>query len=118
MGELHGSLFFTLLISTLHPVRAKLTREATERGAVETATKTAPPSSLLGANLELQAILGSLAMPLTDIRALKPGAVISLGQTRETAPRLELRYAGQPLFYGTVVEDQGWRRFLIEEKGF
>ena len=118
MGELRTSLFFTLLISTIHPVRAKLTRGATERGAVETATKTAPPSALLGANLELQAILGSLAMPLTDIRALKPGAVISLGQTRETAPRLELRYAGQPLFYGTVVEDQGWRRFLIEEKGF
>jgi len=118
MGEFRGSLFFTLLISTLHPVRAKLTREATERGALETATKTAPPAALLGANLELQAILGSLAMPLTDIRALKPGAVISLGQTREIAPRLELRYAGQPLFYGTVVEDQGWRRFVIEEKRF
>jgi len=116
MGELRGSLFFTLLISTLHPVRMKLSRSA-ERVA-ETVAKAAPPSSLMGATLELQAILGSVAMPLTEIRALKPGAVISLGQTRETAPRLELRYAGQPLFYGTVVEDQGWRRFIIEEKGF
>jgi len=117
LGELRGSMFFSLLLSTLLPVRAKLTR-ATERGAVEAATKTAPPSSLLGANLELQAVLGSLAMPLTAISALKPGAVISLGEMRQTAPRLELRYAGQPLFYGTVVEDQGWRKFLIEEKGF
>jgi len=117
MGEQHGSLFFTLLISTLHPVRAKLSRGTPERGR-EAGAKAAPPSALLGANFELQAILGSAAMPLNDIRALKPGAIISLGQPREMAPRLELRYADKPIFYGTVVEDRGWRRFLIEEKGF
>ncbi len=118
MGEIRGAMFFTLLISTIHPVRAKLTRGATDRGALESASKTAPPSSLMGANLEMSAILGSSAMQLADIRALKPGAIISLGETRQPVPRLELRYAGQPLFSGTVVEDQGWRRFLIEEKRF
>jgi len=119
MGEVRGSMFFTMLMSTLHPVRTKLSRGSADRaGAHETSAKTAPPSSLLGASLELQAILGSAAMLLRDIRALKPGAVISLGQARETTPRLELRYQGQPVFYGTVVEDQGWRKFLIEEKGF
>jgi flagellar motor switch protein FliM len=106
MGEIRGAMFFTLLISTIHPVRAKLTRGATDRGALESASKTAPPSSLMGANLEMRAILGSSAMQLADIRVLKPGAIIALGETR------------QPVFSGTVVEDQGWRRFLIEEKRF
>jgi flagellar motor switch protein FliM len=117
VGDLRGSLHFGLLLSALLPVRAKLTRVTAERATVEENARSAP-SSVMAANLELEAVLGNLTMPLNAIGALRPGAVIPLGKLNEKNPRLELRYAGQVVFYGTVVEDQGWRKFLVAERGF
>ncbi|HEY6394925.1 MAG TPA: FliM/FliN family flagellar motor switch protein, partial [Candidatus Binataceae bacterium] len=72
---------------------------------------------LLGATFELEAVLGCVAASLAEVRALKPGSVVMLQKLDAKVPRVELRACDQILCTGTVVEDRGWYRFLIQKKG-
>ncbi|MBV8454641.1 MAG: FliM/FliN family flagellar motor switch protein, partial [Deltaproteobacteria bacterium] len=64
--------------------------------------------------VELSAILAERELSLAEVRHLKPGSVIILQRLRRL-PKAQLRAAGQALFRGTIVENRGWRNFLIQE---
>ena len=72
---------------------------------------------LADASLELSAVLGSLSLPLSRIRALAPGSILLLQKTQGGLPRIQLYSSEQPLFTGTIVEQDGWYRFLIDQTG-
>jgi flagellar motor switch/type III secretory pathway protein FliN len=72
--------------------------------------------SLAAARFPLTAVLGSVTMPLTAVRALTPGSVIPLGQMRAVAPLVELRSGRQVLGAGTVIAERGWYRFLMQSR--
>lgn len=72
---------------------------------------------LSAAPMELRAVLGTVAISLAEIRAFAAGSVIMLHKLNAGLPRVELNCGGQVLFSGTVVEDRGWHKFLIQQRG-
>jgi flagellar motor switch protein FliM len=72
---------------------------------------------LADASMELAAVLGHLTLPLSDVRTLQPGSILMLQKTRCGLPTIKLRSGDQALFEGTIVEQDGWYRFLIDKTG-
>lgn len=70
-----------------------------------------------GARMSLAAVLGSVELPFDAVRKLEPGSIIVLGALAGPAPRVELRYGALPLCAGTVIEECGWHRFLVQVGG-
>jgi flagellar motor switch protein FliM len=101
--------FILKIRSTLTPARP---RSASAIGAEDKAR-----TLLADASLELSAILGTLSFPLSGVRALAPGSLLMLQKTQRGFPSIELRSGDQPLFTGTIVEQDGWYRFLIDKTG-
>ena len=93
--------------------RERLAPPRQERRQAERGTGTAR-KALVGARMELSAVLGSLAMSLGEVRSLGPGSVVLLQKLGHQIPRVALRCNDHSLFFGTVVEDAGWYRFLVQ----
>ena len=72
---------------------------------------------LADAAMDLAAVLGRLSLPLSGVRTLRPGSILMLQKTRRGLPTIELRSGNQALFEGTIVEQDGWYRFLIDKTG-
>jgi flagellar motor switch protein FliM len=72
---------------------------------------------LADASMELSAVLGCLTMPLSGVRTLRPGSVLMLQRAQRGLPTIELRAGDQALFNGSIVEHDGWYRFLIDKTG-
>jgi len=70
-----------------------------------------------GARMALAAVLGAVELPFNAVRKLTPGSIIMLGKLEGPAPRVELRYGDLSLCAGTVIEECGWHRFLIQAGG-
>lgn len=65
----------------------------------------------------LEAVLGSVKMPLQQIRALTKGSIILLDKLSGGLTHAELCCGGYVIFSGTVVEDRGWHKFVIQKRG-
>jgi flagellar motor switch protein FliM len=70
--------------------------------------------ALASARIELSAVLGSVAMSLGEIRSLEPGSVVLLQKLSDDVPQIAMRCGERTLFSGTVIEDGGWYRFLVQ----
>jgi flagellar motor switch protein FliM len=116
IGGVSATLAFAIPLSIVVQVRARLvpTRQQRRFGTLESEkTQTA----LAAARLELSAVLGSVAVSLDEIKALGPGSLVLLRKLSEEVPRVSLRCSQHTLFFGTVVRDGGWYRFLVESRG-
>jgi len=69
------------------------------------------------AAMRLELVLGSVKMPLEEIRALTKGSVIPLDKLSGGLTHAELCCGGCVIFSGTVVEDHGWHKFVIQKRG-
>jgi flagellar motor switch protein FliM len=70
--------------------------------------------ALATAAMEISAVLGSVTMSLGEIRSLAPGSVVLLQKLGNEVPRVALQCGRRTLFSGTVVEDKGWYRFVVQ----
>jgi flagellar motor switch protein FliM len=113
LGEQRGWLGIALPTSIISQVRRRL---SPERSAppVRPATASIGRTALAEAALPIRALLATQQMSLAEVRKLGPGSVIALGKLQRNLPRVALIVEGQTLVHGTVVEEKGWRRFLIE----
>lgn len=111
-----GRIELGLPLSIIMPAKALLTQTHVTHSNPETAP--GKLRDLLSTTpVELEAVLGRLTMPLSGIRALKPGSLLMLQKAPGGMAQVELRCGGQALLTGTVVEHRGWRRFMVHEKG-
>ena len=111
-GWIELGLPFSLIYKIRHnlvPARPKAT--AGTDGAHKART------FLADASMELAAVLGRLSLPLSGVRTLGPGSILMLQKTPRGLPTIELRSGDQALFQGTIVEQDGWYRFLIDKTG-
>ena len=65
--------------------------------------------------LEIRAVLGSREMTFSEVRALRPGAIVMLGPLSGPAPDVSLCYGDQILFKASAVAHRGWNRVLIQQ---
>jgi len=108
-----GALAFGLSLAAAQRVSQAQTSQIPS-SQIQVAQRLRP--TLGAARLPLVAVLGVMTMPLTAVKALTPGSVISLGRMRGIAPQVELRAAGQTLCVGTVIAERGWYRFLMQPR--
>jgi len=67
--------------------------------------------------LELRAVLGQREMTFSEVRALRPGAIVVLGSLNGAAPHVSLCCGDQILFDASAVAHRGWKRVLIQQTG-
>jgi len=108
-----AKLAFAIPLPIVIQARDRLAPPRQERRPVERGTNQVR-NALLGARMELSAVLGSLAMSLGEVRSLGPGSVVLIQKLGRDIPRVALRCNDRVLFFGTVVEDAGWYRFLVQ----
>jgi len=65
--------------------------------------------------LEIRAVLGRREMTFSEVRALRPGAVVVLGPLSGAAPQVSLCCGDQILFDASAVAHRGWNRVLIQQ---
>jgi flagellar motor switch protein FliM len=70
--------------------------------------------ALAAVPLELKAVLGEVTLSLGEIRSLAPGSVVPLQKLGHDVARVSLRCGESVLSSGTVFEDGGWYRFLVQ----
>ncbi len=108
-----AKLAFAIPLPIVIQARDRLALPRQERRPVERGADKVR-NALLGARIELSAVLGSLAMSLGEVRSLGPGSVVLVQKLGHDIPRVALRCNDHALFFGTVVEDAGWYRFLVQ----
>lgn len=115
-GSEGGWIELGLPFSLIYKIRARLTPPRPTTVAQSGSAQKA--RVFLGdASIDLAAVLGKLTLPLSGIGALVPGSILMLQKARRGLPRIELRSGDQPLFVGTIIEQDGWYRFLIDKTG-
>ncbi len=117
LGLLREPLGLALPLPALMGVRGRL--PACQPGLKK---ETAPALAIVGAStktrIELHAVLATVTLPLGDLAGLRPGSMLVLNRAQQAPMPVELACNGHPVFYGTVVEDRGWRKFLVREKAW
>jgi flagellar motor switch protein FliM len=111
VGGRDGELALALPLSLVAPSK---TTEAIHNSNPVEATGPEGVGRLAAVPIEMSAVLAERQLPLAEVRYLKEGAVILLQRLRHL-PKAQLRAAGQVLFRGAIVENQGWHNFLIQQ---
>jgi flagellar motor switch protein FliM len=115
-GAKGGWIELGLPFTVIYKIRSGLTPTRTR--TIDAAAGELRARTLLAdAALELSGVLGRLSIPLSGIHGLRPGSILMLQKTRRGLPSLELRCGDQPLFTGTIIQQDGWYRFLIDKTG-
>jgi flagellar motor switch protein FliM len=65
--------------------------------------------------VEIRAVLGRREMTFSEVRALRPGAVVVLGPLNGAAPHVSLCCGDQILFEASAVAHRGWNRVLVQQ---
>jgi len=117
LGDRTCSIGIGLPLAGVLESRAKSEPVAPTSGAIDAGDRAKTRDLLSAATLELRAVLGTATIPLAELRAFAAGSVILLHKLNSGLPRVELCCAGQVLCSGTVVEDRGWHKFLLQQEG-
>lgn len=116
IAGISATLAFAMPLAFVMQVRARLVPSRLQRRS-DTGELERVQRALAGASLELSAVLGSVAMSLGEIRSLGQGSVVLVQKLRNDVPHVMLRCGERALFSGTIVEDGGWYRFLVQSRG-
>ena len=106
MGERGGRMEILIPYATLEPIRTLLLQQFMgEKFGRDSIWENHLTQELYKTDVQLQAVLGELAVPLGDMLSWKPGDQILLSTT--TNDFLELRCGDFPMFKGPVGQRQG-----------
>ncbi len=114
MGERGGRMEIMIPYATLEPIRALLLQQFMgEKFGRDSIWESHLTHELYKTDVQLQAVLGEVAVPLGDMLNWKPGDQILFNTT--TADHLELRCGHFPMFRGPVGQRQGSIAVRIED---
>lgn len=114
LNEQPGWLGIALPTSMIFQIRRRLVPAPATPPEPRSPVSLVSRTALAEASVTLRAILNTQTLPLSNIRQLTAGSIVPLGKLWRNLPQVELTVEGQTLVHGTIVEERGWRRFLIQ----
>lgn len=113
-----GSMAVGLPLTLISKLRTNVAPTTAQGGSIgDDCPKGQTRFPIRNAAMRLELVLGSVKMPLEEIRALTKGSVIPLDKLSGGLTHTELCCGGCVIFSGTVVEDHGWHKFVIQKRG-
>ncbi|HEX9444579.1 MAG TPA: flagellar motor switch protein FliM [Candidatus Binatia bacterium] len=108
-----GTIFFCFPLSSVEELREQLksSLQASEEGGGMVGRLQLP---LLGAEVDVQAVVGVLNMKVKDILRMCPGDMIQMN--RQGLDQIELWVEGRPKFSGRGAQKEGNRVFMVSDR--
>jgi flagellar motor switch protein FliM len=112
MSQVSGSIFFCFPLSSIEELREQLkSPHVADEGEGMVSRLQLP---LMGAEVDLQAVVGVIDMKVKDILSMCPGDMIQL--SRQGLDQIELWVEGKPKFLGRGAQKEGTKVFMVAQR--
>jgi flagellar motor switch protein FliM len=112
MSQVSGSIFFCFPLSSIEELREQLKSPHVAEDGEGMVSRLQLP--LLGAEVNVEAVVGVIDMKLKDILSMRPGDMIQLN--RQGLDQIELWVEGRPKFLGRGAQKEGNKVFMVSER--
>jgi flagellar motor switch protein FliM len=110
-----STMIAAIELSPLMAMRGRL-KEAAKSTPLEPVGCATASKRVGEVKVELCAVLGTFETNFAYLRDIRPGSYIPLGRLRDSVATVDIYTGNRRLGTGVVVEDQGWRRVLIQDQ--
>ncbi|HEY2990901.1 MAG TPA: flagellar motor switch protein FliM [Candidatus Binatia bacterium] len=113
MSQVSGNIFFCFPLSSIEELREQL-KSPVQIGDEGEGMVSRLQLPLLGAEVDVQAVVGVIDMKLKDILSMSPGDMIQFN--RQGLDEIELWVEGKRKFFGRGAQKEGNRVFMVSQR--